>query len=211
MILKPFGVAAVDLPNAHEAKGYTYTTNDGGFPTTILTPPQNPYNFDNANYILDFGCGVGRNLPWVMENTNANYIGIEPNESMRSFFWEVQEEQHPDEFESWKERVTLVSTFDEIPDVKVDWIVSTFVLQHLGYRHNVSPNLTEIYNELMKFTHDDTHWFLIEHDSEEYWIDRFLEETGVEFEVYERGYTWQENLTHRDHCAGNGGNHLIIW
>lgn len=211
MELKVFGVASVEMPNSHEAKGYTYTMNDGSFPSTILSPPLNPYTFDNAKNILDFGCGVGRNLAWIMQNTDANYIGLEPNSSMRKYFWDIQEEQYPDEYESWKDRVTLASTFSEIPDVKVDWFVSTFVMQHLGYRLNVTPNLTDIYNELMKFAHDDSHWFLIEHDSEENWIEHFQEQTGVEFEVYERSYTWQENLTHRDHCAPNGGNHLIIW
>ena len=202
--LKSFGVAAGAHKDAQTAKDYTYTTSHGGFPSTILTPPHNPFPVKDSKYILDLGCGVGRNLPWIMENTNAHYVGLDPNTSMTKYFWDLQKEKY-------KDRVTLINSFNDLPDVKFDWVVSTFVLQHLGYRYNISPNITEIYNKVSEYTHEDSHWFLIEHDSEEQWINRFKQETGVEFRVYQRSYTWQENLTHRDNTAPNGGHHLIIW
>lgn len=204
MKLTKFGVASKNYDNAKDARGDTYTTSDDKFPPTILIPPQNPYEVTNAQYILDFGCGVGRNLPWVMENTDAHYVGLDPNTNMTDYFWDVQDEKY-------KDRVTLINDFSELPDVKFDWIVATYVFQHLGYRYNTTPNLTDIYNILSSYTHEDSHWFLIEHDSEEDWINRFCLETGVKFKVYERGYNWQEELTHRDSTAPNGGHHLLIW
>lgn len=46
------------------ARGFTYTMRDDGFPPTDLSC-DNPFTDDvlAAESILDFGCGVGRNLP----------------------------------------------------------------------------------------------------------------------------------------------------
>jgi SAM-dependent methyltransferase len=113
--LKKFGVAGKDYEDATSAKGDTYTTLDGGFPPTNLACSDNPFieELNSSKYILDFGCGVGRNLPWIMENTNAIYIGLDPNTTMTKYFWDVQIEQGHD-VESWKDRVQLYNDFNDI-------------------------------------------------------------------------------------------------
>jgi hypothetical protein len=75
-----FGVASKWYNNANEAAGDTYTTNDGKLESTPLIFDDNPFNYQvkNAGNIFEIGFGVGRNVKWIMENTNANYYGIEP-------------------------------------------------------------------------------------------------------------------------------------
>ena len=150
--LERFGIAGRDYPDMKMARGYTYTARDGSFPSTNLACAENPYTdeLDTAQHILDFGCGVGRNLPWIMENTSAHYYGLDPNKDMHKYFWEVQEsEGNP--VDEWRDRVTLVTSFDELPDVEFDYVVSTFVLQHLGYRFDRPGrmNLTDIGKEIL--------------------------------------------------------------
>ena len=78
--LKKFGYGGVDYTNMADARGNTYTTSDNRHPTTNFACQDNPYTEQlySAKYILDFGCGVGRNLSWIMENTNAHYVGLDP-------------------------------------------------------------------------------------------------------------------------------------
>ena len=171
MKFKKFGVASQDYQNAELAKGDTYTQLDGGFPPTNLACNENPFKEEllTAKYILDFGCGVGRNLPWIMNNTNAIYIGLDPNTTMTQFFWEIQEKQGYD-INNWKDRVILVNDFNQIPEgAKFDYVVSTFVLQHLGYRydHPTTMNLTDITQTIKKHSNKEAIWFALEHDSEE--------------------------------------------
>ena len=110
--LQKFGVASKDYNAADLAKGDTYTRLDGSFPPTNLACKENPFSdqLKDAKYILDFGCGVGRNLPWIMENTNAIYVGLDPNTSMIQYFWEVQTEQGYN-IESWKNKLELILKF----------------------------------------------------------------------------------------------------
>lgn len=213
--LKKFGVASKTYQEAEEAKGDTYTSSDGGFPSTNLACSDNPFidELNSASYILDFGCGVGRNLAWIMQNTNATYIGLDPNTSMTKFFWDVQEEQGHN-IEEWKPRVQIYNEFDDIPsDIKFDYVVSTFVLQHLGYRY-INPdamNLDGITESIKSKLNNGAVWFSIEHDSEENWIDQWLRTNDINLDVYIRSYTGLPELTHRDHCAPNGGHHLLIF
>ena len=61
--LKKFGVASKDYETSDEARGDTYTARDNSFPSTKLDCIENPFRdrLADAKYILDFGCGVGRN------------------------------------------------------------------------------------------------------------------------------------------------------
>jgi SAM-dependent methyltransferase len=213
--LKKFGYGGVDYTNMADARGNTYTTSDNRHPTTNFACQDNPYTEQlySAKYILDFGCGVGRNLSWIMENTDAHYVGLDPNDSMTQFFWEVQSSEHGD-VEHWKERVTLVNDFSKIDNsIKFDYVVTTFVLQHLGYRHTVEDglNLTEITQNILSRMTDGAVFFSIDHDSEEDWIQRWLKECDIQLDVYIRSYKGIPELTHRDNTAPNGGHHLMIF
>ena len=213
--LQKYGVAGKYYEDAETAKGDTYTCLDGSFPSTNLGCDENPYKEEltTAKYILDFGCGVGRNLPWIMENTNATYVGLDPNTSMTEFFWDVQEEQGHN-INEWKNRVQIYSEFDEIPkDIKFDYIVTTFVLQHLGYRYiNIDTmNIDDITKAIFTRLNNGAIWFSIEHDSEEYWIDQWIKSNNLNLDVYIRSYKGLPELTHRDHTAPNGGHHLMIF
>jgi SAM-dependent methyltransferase len=213
MELKKYGVAGRDYNTRESAKGDTYTCLDGSFPSTNLACNDNPYinELNSSKYILDLGCGVGRNLPWIMENTNAIYVGLDPNTTMTQYFWEIQSQQGCN-IESWKNRVILCNSFDEISsDIKFDYVISTFVLQHLGYRFNVSSmNITDITKAIFKKTKPGTVFFLIEHDNEEDWIPRWLQENDINLDVYIRTYKGLIELTDRDHLT-HDGHHLMIW
>lgn len=214
-IFEKYGVAKKDYGSAHDAKGDTYTCRDGSFVSTNLACDENPFKQEliKSKYILDFGCGVGRNLSWIMQNTSANYVGIDPNTYMTKYFWEVQKER--DEYsDEWMSRTTVCNTFEEIPsNVKFDYVVSTFVLQHLGYRLTGDSimNITDITQTIFKNLNDGAVWFAIEHDGEEPgWLDRWRSENNIEFDVYIRGYKGIPELTHRDNVHRDG-HHLIIF
>jgi SAM-dependent methyltransferase len=214
-ILKKFGVAGKDYASAELARGDTYTTLQNTFPSTNLACKENPFieQLQSAKYILDFGCGVGRNLSWVMNNTNANYIGLDPNTSMTDYFWDVQTmEGHP--IDKWKSRTLVINDFSQIPkEVRFDYIISTFVLQHLGYRYSATDklNLTEITKKIISYSNTKAIWFAIEHDSEENWIPRWISECNINLDVYIRSYKGLPELNDRDFTAQNGGHHLIIF
>lgn len=201
--LVKYGVAAKDYKTPESAAGDTYTLRDGSLVPTPLIFPDNPYNelVRDAKFICDLGCGIGRNLPWIMENTQAMYYGIDPNDSMIEHFWKIQDEK-------WKNRVKLVKTFDDLDDnIQFDVIVCTFVFQHIGYRPPEDHmNVTDITQQIRNFTHDDTVWIFYEHDWEEPgWIDRWFIETDIWPAVYYKNYTGIPELTDR------GAHHLIIY
>lgn len=213
--LKKYGVADKEYTNAQEAKGDTYTRLDGSFPPTNLACVENPFTAElqTAKYILDFGCGVGRNLPWIMENTDAIYIGLDPNTNMTDYFWEIQNERGYSK-EDWEGRVFVFNEFEEIPtSIKFDYVVSTFVLQHLGYRYEVPEglNITGITKSIKEKCNPDAVWFALEHDSEEDWIPRWTEECSINFKTYIRSYKGLPELADRDHTAPSGGHHLMIF
>lgn len=214
-ILKKFGVAKKDYVNILQARNDTYTTRSNTFPSTNLACDENPYKdeLNSAKYVLDFGCGVGRNLRWIMENTTAKYVGLDPNKSMTQFFWEVQYKEHGNLANQWKDRVTIANEFSEIePNIRFDYVVSTFVLQHLGYRYVVPGglNLTEITRKIFSYMNNDAVFFTIEHESEEYWIDRWTQECNITLDVYIRSYKGLPELTHRDFVTYDG-HHLMIF
>ncbi len=185
------------------ARGYTYTTSDDGFPPTDLAC-DNPFadNVLEAKNILDFGCGVGRNLPWVAENTDAIYYGLDPNPVMLENFWNVTDIKYNDG------GVNLMASFDDIPDgTMFDVVVSTFVMQHLGYRAPAGAmNVTDMTQEIMKYTREGTVWYLLEHEGEEQWFSRWFQENNVEPDVFIQNYEGQPDLLHRGNDA-----HLMIW
>lgn len=185
------------------ARGYTYTMRDDSFPSTRLANDNNPFNDDVlvAKNILDFGCGVGRNLPWIYENTEATYYGIDPNQVMLDNFWVVTDKKY-------KDRTVLMSDFSELPDGLIfDMVVSTFVFQHLGYRSpEDAMNVTDMTQKIMQYTRKGTIWFLLEHEGEESWLDRWFTENDIEPDVFELNYTGLPEMTHRGTAA-----HLIIW
>jgi SAM-dependent methyltransferase len=210
-----FGCGGVDYTDLESAKGNTYTKNDGSFPSTNLACPENPFRdkLKSAKYILDFGCGVGRNLSWVMNNTTANYVGLDPNTTMTKYFWDVQKEQGHD-VEAFKKRAQIYNDFNDIPsNINFDYAITTFVLQHLGYRHDSSDimNLDDIAQQVISRLNEGAVWFLFEHDSEEDWISRWTTNNNINLDVYIRSYTGLPELTDRDHTAPNGGHHLMIW
>src|SRR5204863_1037271 len=101
--------------------------------------------------------------------------GFDPNDDMLKYFWETQDPK-------WKDRVTLISSFDDMDQNecgcptyrKFDMVLSTFVFQHIGFRPPVGEmNVSDISNEIKKFTRDGTVWFLFEHQREETWINRW--------------------------------------
>ena len=189
------------------ARGYTYTTRDDQFPSTRLVNDDNPFNDDvlRAKNILDFGCGVGRNLPWIYEHTVATYYGIDPNPVMRDNFWVITDEKY-------KDRAELMPDFSELVPggpggLVFDVVVITFVFQHLGYRSpDGAMNITDITQKIMQYTRKGTIWFLLEHEGEEEWLDRWFTENEIEPDVLELNYAGLSEMTHR----GNTAN-LIIW
>lgn len=192
-----------NLPPYVVAQGYTYTTKDDRFPSTSFVFDGNPFNKEiiNSKNILEIGCGVGRNLPWIYENTEATYYGLDPNPIMISSFWKITDKKYMD-------RTILCHTFTELPnDVIFDIVISTFVFQHLGYRAPEGVmNVTDITQEMLKYTAKNTIWILFEHEREEKWIDRWLSENEIEPDVFLPNFDGWEELLDR----GNDAT-LIIW
>lgn len=197
-----FGLASKYYLTLDEARGNTYTARDGSQPSTPLIFLDNPFNNEvsAAKNILDIGCGVGRNLEWVMTHTKANYVGLEPNPSMRKYFWDIQDKK-------WKDRVRLCADFTEFdPTVKFDVVECTFVFQHIG---DMAPpdvmNAVDITKKIFEYCNPGCVWILYEHDLEQHWIEWWQKECGIEFSVYKGQYDGIEELTHR------GNHHLMIF
>lgn len=212
--LQPYGVSIDNYSDADHAKGYTYTTKDGAFPPTPIFSDLNPFNEEirSAKNVLEIGGGVGRNLPIIMEQTQAHYYMVDPNEKMHEYFWSIQSEQYRD-------RVTLCKSFDELPSgVLIDFVLVTFVYQHIGFRPALTQmNVADITLEAMKHTRDGAIWFVLEHEREEQWQERWLKICNIQPEVYFKpgGDPWGggiipypefESMTHR----GNDNNLIIF-
>jgi 2-polyprenyl-3-methyl-5-hydroxy-6-metoxy-1,4-benzoquinol methylase len=199
--LIPYGYAALQYETPESARADTYMDTAGGHPPTPLVFAENPFKQQvlDAKTVLDIGCGVGRNLRWVMENTNANYIAVEPNPHMAKWFWHYQDAK-------WQDRVAVFPDFESIPqNVIFDVVECTFVLQHLGYRAAEGQmNVSDITLAAMKHTTPETVWILIEHQHEEAWMDRWKQETGLQIALHIPDYTGIPELTHR------GTHDLII-
>lgn len=204
---KAFGVASKMYNNAKEAADDTYTTKEGKLESTPLIFEDNPFNDDvkEANNIFEIGFGVGRNVPWIMENTNAHYYGVEPNPTMFNAFWEYNNIKYQD-------RIHIYQDFKELPKkIKFDAVLSTFVLQHIGYMppKNIM-NVNDIISNIRLYTQPDTIWIMLEHDSEDSWIEQMFNDQDISPDVYIRRYKGIESMTHRDHTT-HTGHHLIIW
>ena len=179
--LVPYGVSIHDYKNAQEAAGFTYTTNTGECLPTPFFFESNPFRSEmlSSKNVLEIGCGVGRNLSMIMEHTDAHYWGVDPNLKMTQYFWEVQDPK-------WKSRVTIVSDFKELPtDLSIDTVIVTFVFQHIGFRPPYGQmHVVDITKAAMQYTHNDTVWFVYEHEREERWQERWLSELNIVPEYY---------------------------
>lgn len=213
-VLEKFGVASRDYETKEHAMSDTYTTRDGRWVTTPFACNDNPYSqeFLNAKNVLDIGCGCGRNLRWFMENTNAHYWGLDPNATQLQYFWELNDTK-------WKDRVSLMMHFNQLPLPLFDVVVSTFVFMHIGFRPPEGVmNVVDITKEVMKHTVNGCVWFLWEHDGEEKWIDYWAHECNIPLEtppnVYMRNYSGKDFdiLTHRNNLVPDRtGHHLMIF
>lgn len=185
------------------ARGYTYNTNDNQFPSTRLDMVENPFvnEVKAAKNILEIGCGVGRNLPWIYENTDAIYWGVDPNPVMLDSFWKITDKKYDD-------RTILMTDLCDIPIATTfDVVLSVFVFQHLGYRAPEGVmNVTDITQEIMKNTRSGTVWIVYEHEGEELWQARWFSENRIQPDVYIRNYRGLPELLDR-----GDGSHLIIW
>lgn len=210
--LTPWGVSVANYRSSQDAAGYVYTTRDGNLPPTPFISPINPFNQEilDAKNVLEIGGGVGRNLPFVMEKTNAYYTSVDPNVEMTKYFWDIQDPK-------WKNRVSLYENFSSLnQNIRFDFVIVTFVFQHIGFRpSSVVMNVSDITKEAMNYTKDGTVWFLLEHEREEIWQNRWLSEINISPTVYFKPggtpigggkipYPEFELMTHR------GNDHNII-
>lgn len=175
---RKFGVASKNYDNHFDAATDTYGTKSGIWPPTPICIPENPFleECKHARNVLEIGCGVGRNLHSVMTETNANYYGIDPNENMTRWFWE-----HGDN-SKWRDRAVIGNSFDVLPkDLRVDLVLSIFVLQHIGFRPDSSTmDVYDIGMKIKEYTVDGCIWYMLEHNHEERdWLQVWL--TMMEF------------------------------
>lgn len=205
-------VRFIDVRPMEDARGTTYTTKHNELTPTPFFSPFNPVNDEilAAKNILEIGGGVGRNLPPLMEQTNAHYWCVDPGVEITKYFWDIQDHKY-------KDRVTLCKDFSELPnDIKFDAVIVTFVFMHIGYRAPFGQmNVTDITLEAMKHTNNECVWFVMEHEREERWQEQWLRECNITPIVYFKpGGDWSgggvipypefEPMTHR------GNDHNII-
>lgn len=205
--LDAYGVAAIDFESLEMAKAYTYDDNNRSFPPTPLIFPENPFNQDiaKAKNILEIGCGVGRNLPWVLNSTSAKYYGIEPNPSMMKYFNELNVNHDKNRFE-------LHTSFETLPNITFDVIFVTFVFQHITYRPSGSSmNVDDITKKAFEYASDSTVFLLIEHDlEEEGWIEKWFENNKILSDVYLRQWTRKGKCSVQS-LTDRGTHDLIIF
>lgn len=213
--LVKYGVAAKDFESAQEAHSHTYMKPDGSAPSTPLIFDINPFNeqVKNAKVILDLGCGTGRNLQWIMENTNALYIGIDPNDSMRQFFWDIQDKKWSQvgrvllfkDFKDYRDMLIHDYNLDGV-DLSADVVVCTFVFQHIGFRPPAGQmNVADITQEARSVSKPNAVWIMYEHDWEEPWMNQWMMECDIFPTVFERDYEGIPEL------VGRRPHHLLIW
>ena len=209
--LSPFGMSSSDYQSPHAAIDATYIDNRGIPVPTRLDVPENMHvqQLKEAKILLDLGCGIGRNLAWIMENTEAFYLGLDPNPSMLRHFWQVQDKKYLD-------RVHLCANFEQVDqclvDERIDYVVSTFVLQHLTTKlvPGGSMNRVDITREVIKRCYPGAPWFCFESEYEEEWINQWATDCNIVPVVY-RNYRGLPELTHRENFNPATHHHLIIF
>jgi SAM-dependent methyltransferase len=183
-----------------DAKFYTYLTDEGEHIPTPIINDDNPFNDEiiNSNNILEIGCGVGRNVQYLLDNTNSNYIGVDPNREMTKWFWDVVDKNS---------RVKLLNNLNL--DTEIDVVLSILTFEHIGYRTpNNIMNIQDITFEIMKYTHPGTIWVLVEHEVEEPgWIDRWCGDFNINPDVRIKNWSRFPELNHRP----NSNYDFIVW
>jgi ubiquinone/menaquinone biosynthesis C-methylase UbiE len=203
-LLLPFGIASREMKSLDDACNETYRTKNNKLIPTPIICKSNPYvtEFKNSYHILEIGCGIGRNTSYILDNTNAIYYGIEPNSSMRKYFWNVVPLRYHD-------RVSLLADFSPLSvlSFSFDYVICTFVFQHITYRPTGNVmNIDEITKEIRKYTTTGTIWFMLEHENEENnWISKWLETHEFTPSVYIKN--WRE---FPELCDRGDHNLLII-
>jgi SAM-dependent methyltransferase len=206
--LERFGVAGIDFDDVEKAKAFTYDNREKTFPSTELIFRENPFSVDvlKAKKILEIGCGVGRNLPWIMQHTAADYHGVDPNKSMLQYFWQINSDPQ------YKTRASVHNDFSKLHDMSFDVVLCTYVFQHISYRPQAPEmNIDDITQEVFKLTHPNTVFIFIEHDKEELgWIERWLESNKIIPDVFIRDWTIFGKCS-QSHQCDRGNHHLIIF
>lgn len=203
-ILTPYGVASKPYPDLHSAASDTYTLSDGTLWSTRLTFDGNPFNerILKAQNVFEIGCGVGRNVPWIMQQTKANYFAVEPNDHMREHFFR-QEAAIGKVFQSdWLPRCRVFKNFDDLDrncTARFDLVLCTFVFQHIGYRPQPPVmNVGDITRMIRRNTTHGTIWFVYEHQIEEPgWLFRWLSETNFSWFFLDNKFSKIPDLLHR--------------
>jgi len=188
------------ISTLEDAKFYTYLTDKGEHIPTPIINDDNPFNNEiiNSNNILEIGCGVGRNVQYLLDNTNSNYIGVDPNREMTRWFWDVVDKS---------DRVKLFNDLNL--DTEIDVVLSILTFEHIGYRTpNNIMDIRDITFEIMEYTHPGTIWVLVEHEVEEPgWIDRWCGDFNINPDVRIKNWSRFPELNHRP----NSNYDFIVW
>jgi SAM-dependent methyltransferase len=86
--------------------------------------------------VLDFGCGMGRNLKWAMEHTSWEVTGYDNDQMLeraRKWLPTVSKKPLP----------TLISSWESLREKKFDAVIATLVFQHI-YRDELSGYLKDL-------------------------------------------------------------------
>ena len=179
-----YGLGATNVTNLANSTAVLFPLkNIKVVPSTPLCCKSNPFckEIKEAKNILEIGCGFGRNVTWIIENTNAKYFGIDPNKSVAASFQE-RNRRHD------KDRIYFTHEFDEIiTENKYDVILTTYVFQHLAPQPTKLDvmNLNEITEEIFKVTKPGTIWFLIDHEAEKrHWQRDWFKRFNIKPEIY---------------------------
>lgn len=186
---KPFG------PNVRRLQHQKFTSvedvrraifNIEKLQSSSIMIPQNPFNekIQKAKHILEIGCGFGRNIPGIMENTSANYYSIDPNEKITSYLWDYVDSKY-------KSRVYIANSFDEkITSTKFDVVFDTYTLHHLNKIPNADTmDLDDITQKVLESCHKDTIWVMIETENEKpNWISEWAKKHNFTLSVFIRDY-----------------------
>lgn len=191
---------------AAAAAYWTYQTRDGRLVPTPLDFPgidrrdEVRETVERASAVMEIGCGIGRNMPWIMDHSAAHFYGVEPNADMFRFFWDVQDRKHAP-------RVTLSpELFPET--VKADVVLTVMALQHLAVKPPAGAmDHVEITREVIRRNcRPGTLWVHFESECDGDWLNDWTRACGITPLVYWRNYDGIPELNHR-----LSTHHLIVW